>query len=371
MNLHCAPWTSRNQYATAGRCSFHPQRKFKAILLGIALCWFSFPISAAEPYMRELLFSTKPNIVFGFENDLFFGSDNNYTNAVRLSVSNTSLTDSGDVKIYKDAKGRQYKLTGTAHIANNIYTGSDIKLFPEEIPPDDLPYAGWSYIGIGKQRVYEDDSMRRWEFDVGCIGPCAGSRNIQTFIHDVFNHTEPQGWDTQIGNDAAIQFFYDRRRPAKKVKAEQLTPIDPESIRLDFSLSTHAELGTIFNSIGVGATLRRRIVHMKSYYDGIGLPSSMPKLLPPKASYESFFYLRARAKLVAYNATIEGGMFHDNSPFTQDIRHGILDLELGVSIEFKKCVITAYAASRSTEIELQPSDPFNHKWGGINIVFKR
>jgi len=344
-----------------------------------------------EPKLKDIVMADKPIFHLNFENDFVTGTDSNYTTGFRLGLSNIVRDNSGLVKRFKGKglSGKDYKLSAGFHIANNIYTGQDIDVAVEDIPADDRPYAGWTYLGVSKTRLYEDDSSVHYEFDVGCIGPCAGSDNIQKSIHRQIDSAEPQGWDNQIANDVAIQLFYDRHFPIKKSWVVESKTFNQRLF--DFSPSVHAELGTVFNSVGVGANFRLSIGAMKSYFDGIGIsqitheniggisnPSTTTSNSNPGLATlgqdiqvpERFLYFRTKARYMFYNATIEGGLFNDDSPFTQDIKDVVVDMELGVMVEFKRCNFNLFIAAKSTEVDAQSSSLTRHKWGGLNIAYK-
>lgn len=347
-------------------------RRMVAVFSLIAglLCHPVLAIDDNEPGMRELLRSDNAEYSLTFENDLWFGTDRDYTNALRMQK--TANWDSRDGDSYFTEQSSDgpvnYKLIGGAHIANNIYTGGNIKLPLAEIPEDDRPYAGWTYVGLSKQRVFEDDSIRKWELDIGCLGPCAGSRQIQTKIHDAGDSAAPQGWDNQIADTIALQYFYDMQFPIPENHIRRRSN-NPAVRKIDFARSLHVAAGTVFNTLGVGAAVR--IGKLRGYYDGIGLPGPIPSVkrhafVTPRAR-ERFAYARAKVRYVAHNATIEGALINDQSPFTQDAREVVLDLELGFSWQRKHCTFNVYAATRSTEIEAQAFRSRNHAWGGIQI----
>lgn len=348
------------------------------ISLALTALLLSHPADASEPSLYDLLFTGKPSFHINSENDSYLSSDRNYTNGLRISARNTWRTADGPEVLYKndDESNLGYKLSGSLHLANNMYTGADISLFPDEIPSDDRPYAGWTYIGVSKQRTFTDDSIRSWEFDVGCLGPCAGSRQIQTEWHELINARKPQGWDNQISDSLALQYFYDYQWAPRVLKAQK----NNAAVRYaDLAPSFHAEVGTVFTSIGFGGTLR--VGKMKSYFDGVGLIKSTPKAVAPRIAAvgfpaqdsfkERFLYLKAKARLMLHNSTIEGAVFNDSSPFTQETKNGVLDIEAGFTWEFNPVVLNVYLATRSTEIKAQKSSLSQHKWLGIQLLIRR
>jgi len=84
------------------------------------------------------------------DNDTLLNTDRYYTNGIWLNALKTE-TD---------------RWFGWS-IANETYTPSDISLPPDQIAPDDRPYAGWTYFSFFRGRLDEDDSAVIWEFGGG------------------------------------------------------------------------------------------------------------------------------------------------------------------------------------------------------------
>ena len=57
-----------------------------------------------------------------------------------------------------------------------------------------------------------------------------------------------------------------------------------------------------------------------------------------------------------------------NSPYTHEIRHGVLDLEAGISWQFKNCNLNIYAATSSTEVRAQTFKIQNQRFGGVRLA---
>jgi len=137
-----------------------------------------------EPSIWEIIKQEGGSVSIVNENDYYVGTDRDYTNGLRFSLNKVYKDENGNTKILNDDDNQYYRLSAGIHLANNLYTGSDIELTIDQIPDDDRPYAGWTYVGVAKERVYTDESIVRWEFDIGCIGPCSGSEEIQTWWHE-------------------------------------------------------------------------------------------------------------------------------------------------------------------------------------------
>lgn len=280
------------------------------------------------------------------------------------------------LKAWSDTYGMQ--------IASNMYTGKDIRLSPSDVPHDDQPYAGWSYVGIFRQRTSFDDSELFSELDIGCIGPCAKADQIQKWWHDrsFVDAPPPQGWPAQIGTEPAVQAILIKRFRTLSRCGDG--PCNSEENRyFDFAAFQTAQLGNVFLTAGAGGIARVGLYRMRGYFEGHGVRPSLPKFTlrttdigesatngqptHKTAQTEVFLYARGEIKAVAYNALIEGRMFGGPDPFTQDVRRVVADLELGLAAHFKYLSVTTTYATRSTEIRAQPSEPFHHRWLQVRV----
>lgn len=127
-------------------------------------------------------------------------------------------------------------------LGQKIYTSSDLTLSPEEIDTGrDRPYAGWTYASFFYEAETLQDRYLRHEFSFGCVGPCSQAENSQTEWHELFGFVRPEGWDLQIKNQLALQYFLEY-----KTNRHEIFPF----------ISLHprykASLGAVFNDISFG-----------------------------------------------------------------------------------------------------------------------
>jgi hypothetical protein len=259
-------------------------------------------------------------------------------------------------------------------IANETYTASDIKLLPDQIPPDDRPYAGWTYLSYYRGRLDEEDAAVIWEFSAGCIGPCSSAQRFQNFWHsEVVDVPEAQGWDSQVTDEVGIQARRMRHKPLRYWLDEDRT------LRADLERTTEFRMGNIVTDGKIGITGRLRMGNMRGYYDGAGLgeltpkrPVSRPESSPRPwvdrpdrgwlLSEEAFLFATIQGGLVLRDATLEGGLFNDDSPFTQDTRHAVIHTEIGFKIVWRRISFAMSWNSISTDWEGRSWELDQHNW---------
>lgn len=434
----------RDFLANPGYQSIEPSGAWfePSLLIVLLLCSLSFVFSnqssAQEPGAMDAIKNGSKQLSLEVENDSFLTTDRYYTNGIRLgyharehgmraAIGNEEMLGislSGDEfmnKIESRLSKKGVQLEGCAkqidsvclreienhlpgfrawatgygiYLANNIYTGKNINLPVSRLPPNDHPYAGWTYLDFYKENTFFTDASDKYEISIGCIGPCSHSEQIQKWWHaNVVNAPEPRGWDSQIGNELAIQTTYTKRWAPFASCGENCAS---ESTRL-FDLAPHStiQLGNVFLTASVGGTARLQVYKMRGYFSGNGLKASLPKFVTLdrarqqlvgggadgsdhdklaeqsiKRGNEVFLFLRSEARLVGYNALIEGRMFGGPDPYSKNVKRVVMDSELGLAAYLYKVTFTASYAMRSTEVEQQPSELAQHRWLEFRIAWE-
>lgn len=307
------------------------------ILVCTLSCALSFPAFGQDTVFEDWEFSIRT------DNDTLLNTDRYYTNGLWVNA----------LKV----QGDHWFGWG---LANETYTPSDISLLPDEIPADDRPYAGWTYFSFFRGRLDEDAGVV-WEFTAGCVGPCSDAQRFQSFWHSkVVDVPEAKGWDSQIGNEVGLQVRRVRQKPLSHwLDADK-------GLRADLMRTTEFRVGNIVTDAKIGVIGRLRLGNMRGYFDGAGVDDMLPKrplTLPGGGatewvdkpgrgwlwSDEAFVFGRIEGGLVAHNATIEGGLFNDNSPFTQDSRRGIIHSEIGFKFVWRRISFAMSWNSISTD----------------------
>jgi lipid A 3-O-deacylase len=317
--------------------------------------------------------ATRTGTVFlDVENDSFLSGDRYYTNGIRLGWRSAARPLDNKRAVF-------YSIS----LANNMYTGADITLTPQQIPLNDRPYAGWTHLDLTREVISDNDESSRWDFSLGCLGPCSGTESLQKWWHDqIVGAPEPQGWSTQIGDEGTAQLFY-RRRFATRMKCDTAAGCSSEAVRAwDVAPHITASVGNVFVTAGIGATARLGLYKMRGYANGLGVGEGIPKA-PMVASYrgrvsslpqvsdaepEVFMFARVEARAVIFNATVEGRMIGGPDPSSVDAQRVVLDTEVGAAISLKRATALVSYAARSTEVDRQPSDFFRHRWLQIRLT---
>jgi len=157
---------------------------------------------------------------FVFENDLFSGNDNNYTNGLSFNVTSAAVDTLGRKNFFvKTAKvfsflptvlDDRYQNFVGYRLTQEIYTPPDLSLPAPQ--PGEQPYAG---VLLADVSLYSKTcrSQHTYIFAVGVVGPASGARETQELIHWWTESPEPKGWDTQLSNELLLNvgYLYDYR----------------------------------------------------------------------------------------------------------------------------------------------------------------
>lgn len=186
------------------------------------------------------------------ENDIFTGSDNNYTNGLGVTWASADLdTYEDDRFVSKWGKfwdflpfvgDDGYTTYASWSVAQEMHTPDDIE--NPDPPLDDQPYAGVLYVDsllYAKKERWE----HAWELKLGVVGPASQADDVQKAFHKLVGGDEPQGWHTQLPDEPVINLGYTVAHlaaagPAGKSAEWRIVPIGTVG------------LGTYFTGAGLG-----------------------------------------------------------------------------------------------------------------------
>ena len=240
---------------------------------------------------------------FTWDNDIFIGTDNSYTNGFFFAWYDTPLNSKPEPGYL--ARAMLWSLPEDAHqLAISAKTIGQTMTTPEDItvpdpPPDSVPYRGLlfytdSYIAI--QQGYAD----RIATTIGVVGPLSGAEESQKLVHQITGSDEPQGWDTQLENELVFQFSRARIRRA--------WVSDNDSA--DFLLGSAAALGTIQSYAGVSALLRSGTQLKRTYATSLLATARTANPVAVEGGWYSF--AGVGSKYVFNQITTDGNTYRDS-----------------------------------------------------------
>jgi hypothetical protein len=137
---------------------------------------------------------------------------------------------------------RRYNLS----LGQNIFTPSRIDV---PVPqPNDRPYAGWLYVGIGLVQETAQHVLEDVELQLGVVGPSTKAAEVQTQWHQFIGAATAQGWQFQLHDEPGLVINYNRKYRFALASAEP--------IGLDVVPEGGFALGNVYDYASVGGTLR-------------------------------------------------------------------------------------------------------------------
>lgn len=174
------------------------------------------------------------------------GPDRHYTNGLLFSYAHQpdwarQVTDGLGLESTATAAGY--------HFGQQIFTPENLTLAMPD--PADRPYAGYLFGGLFWQRE-NGDQLDHLQTDLGVVGPSSGADDVQDWVHDWFGGQDPQGWNTQIGDEFTYQLTYRHKW--------RIDLGDPgffgDELRWQLIPQAGFGLGNVYRQIELGATLR-------------------------------------------------------------------------------------------------------------------
>jgi len=147
-------------------------------------------------------FAQPPSWTFLWENDVWFGSDDDYTNGARLSADFSKALGwkrwgLGYKNCGAEADASKPCLRTTLMFGQNFYTPHDITV--KQVQESERPYAAWLYGGFAG-RISRPTRLTSVELQIGTTGKPALGKAVQTWVHSrPFVHAPlPKGWNNQV-----------------------------------------------------------------------------------------------------------------------------------------------------------------------------
>ena len=317
------------------------------------------------------------HLIFQLDNDIFTGSDRDYTNGTRIAWlqpidADTLNTAQQWLQNFTGASGKGpfHVLTGFIQpeqieydwgvgLTQLMFTPSD----PESLvpPPGQRPYAGW----LGMEfSLHAKDSQRISSvvFSLGVTGKYCQAEDTQNWVHrHISNSPLFQGWDSQIPSEVTVNLNFDRKSHL---------PVLGEPDRDDFAIDGYFEWGAAVGNFRTHAYLGSLL------RAGYNLPAEYmtPRLQLGNYSHDLFLRKKSggngwsiygfgavRGTLVAHDITLDGPVFRDYAAFVES-EPFVGEILIGFGVRYKRLTVTYSRTFRTVEFEDQTT---GHQFGSL------
>lgn len=288
---------------------------------------------------------------FGFKSDndsyLGQGSDRYYTNGLfinfRRALDQQKLKDGLEKKTYEITVGQKMF---------NPYSG-----YAPNPATQDRPFAGYLYAEGNMSWFYSNESIIKTTVQVGTTGKNSLAEAGQKLLHKTFGFYDTGGWDYQIPNEVTLNLSAQYTKLLARVADNAV----------EFSFEGYANLGTTFDGAGAGILFRTGSLNQlfnSAYTNAVIGNNAKTKALVKR---EIFFYAKPQLNVVAYDATIQGSLFNNDSPVTFNQKPVVFAQQLGVNYSSQRFTIDYGMLFKTKEIK---SNARAHQWGTISMFYR-
>ena len=309
----------------------------------VVLLMLSILVEAQETNVDSTHYNK--SIGFKFDNDIFFQTDYYYSSGENIFFIHPGVAKSPITKLFISKFNNDDIEYNGVSIDHKMYTPTDTP--SDTVKAGDRPYA--ASLSLSQFQVFENrlNGYRvSSTLSLGVIGEFAFGKEMQSIIHGITPSEQPVGWESQISNDILLNysFQFDKRLF--------------ESANFEWLATSTATLGTVNTDISVSTTIR--FGWMESYFS-----SYAPKR---NSGFNLWFELGYEAKLVIYNAYLQGGMFNRTSPYvieSSNIKRLIHTLEAKYFVQYNKHRLIFEAYNLSPEFY----NSLGHAWGRVSYQY--
>lgn len=301
----------------------------------------SFQAVAAEKSGEQ---DTKAVLGIVVENDIFAGTDRDYTNGVRFSwVSSEENTPAWarSVANILPLSSEGSKRIGIA-AGQSIFTPKDVNTSAPQ--PGEHPYAGWLYGSVG---MVSDTgkTLDNAMLTLGVVGPLAYAKETQLFVHRVIDSSHPKGWHNQLKNEPGAILTYER-------KWRGIIEASPFGIGVDITPHVGTNLGNVNTDATLGATLRLGYDLPADY----GPPRIRPSLpgsdfFIPTRELGGYLFTTIAERAVGRNIFLDGNTFRDGPHVNKRIM--VSSLQVGAAATYGEARLSYTQVFMSKEYTTQ------------------
>ena len=292
------------------------------------------------------------------ENDLFGGTDRDYTNGIRIE----RVSPEDRVLPILDWAARQLpvldlqrrKLRQGLALSHAIFTPNDILL--SEPDPDDRPYAGWLYVS-GTVVATDDNIQDVLQLNLGVVGPAALGKFVQTTWHDFIEEDKPRGWDYQLRDEPGFEVIAQRMALYKG-------PSLPLGLETDYGIHAGGALGNVRTYAATGLTGR---IGWDLGSD-FGPPRIRPALagagtFSPQQPFGAYLFAGVEGRFVLRDMFLDGNGWRD-SPRVSDRNKLVADAQAGAAIHVENVQLAFTYVHRTEEFQRQAGP---QRFGAVSI----
>jgi lipid A 3-O-deacylase len=274
---------------------------------------------------------------FHYDNDYFTKSDEYYTQGINFEFANPRLKKFIVYRLLVKPM-QPHALYG---IALDSYGYTPTTILSDSILYNDRPFCSNLSLKFFTTAVTANKRITT-ALSAGVMGQAGGGQQIQSTIHKWLANPQPHGWEFQIKNDVILNY---------QLQIEHRLVTAGSAFEL--SSMANVQLGT--HDVKAGAGFNFMAGHFTSAYSEAA-----------QKKFTVYVYAQPQVIAVGYNATLQGGLFNRNSPYTiaaKNINRILFRGDYGITLRFKK-IYLEYCQSLLTK---EFTTGALHRWGGVRV----
>jgi len=296
------------------------------------------------------------------ENDFFAGTDEHYTNGIKLSwVSGDLLRYAEDERLpefvlpylralpFVNEPGQQYNVA--LSLGQNMYTPHNTNTVAYQ--PSDRPYAGWTYIALALH-AKTAEQLDTFETTLGIVGPSARAGETQNNYHVLMGFARANGWKNQIHDEPGLMLAWQRTLRAARADLGR-------DVAWDFLPRFGVTLGNVLTQANAGFETRLGLnlpwdfgTSLIEPGGGVSAPADPDD---PRLRRETVWGLHlfagAEGRAVARNIFLDGNTWEHSPSVTK--RNAVADLYAGIGLMIGSAKLTYTHVYRTEEFDGQRS----------------
>ena len=246
----------------------------------------------------------------------------------------------------------------------SIFTPENLRLNPPD--PNDRPYAGWLYGGVGLYQETDHHSLDHLQLLIGVVGPAALGEQIQNGFHDLISGINSQvtaaGWGSQLKNEPGVVLTYEHKwRWGMPLGGGFAFDVIPEVGVTAGNVFTYAETGAMVRfgqnlNADYGPARIKPAMSGTTWFD----PSQL------QGPIGWYFFVGAQGRAVARNIFLDGNTFTGSARVGKEVLQA--DLSGGLSFFWADVAKLDFVLTWRSKEFVGQSEP--DRYGGVNISFK-
>ncbi len=256
-------------------------------------------------------------IKFINDNDLYVSTKNDryYTNGIFIKYRYLSKLSSEKLE----------KKIFEFNVGHEMFT--PYKSIVTSIEEHDRPFAAYLYGSFGISRVFKSKKIINTTLQIGVIGPNAHGKELQDFIHNIYDFGNINGWKYQINNALGLNFNSEYIKSITKNNSK----------KIDLFWMNYGRIGTVYTDISSGFLMRIGFKPLASMLNstafGTNLNSSETKFT---RQVESFLFIKPLVRYAIYDATIQGSFLNNNNLVTKELIPFVFSVSVGIKFTAKR-----------------------------------